>query len=74
MQTIKVQVPIYIPEDFKKQNDQDIFEIPISFFGPKGTSFGQQFEVKVQVSEGENELNLFKAAITMSEAGLGTFD
>jgi hypothetical protein len=30
--------------------------------------------VKVQVSEGENELTLYKAAITMAEAGLGSFD
>jgi len=49
-------------------------EIPFAFFGPKRTTFGETFSVKIQVQEGEAELMLFKAAITLAEAGMGSFD
>ncbi len=48
--------------------------MPLAFFGPRHNSFGQQFTVKLQVQDGETELNLFKAAITLAEAGMGSFD
>jgi len=73
MQTVKLSVPIYIPEDFKK-SESEIIEVVLSFFGPKHTSFGQPFSVLVQVTEGANELNIYKAAITLAEAGMGSFD
>jgi hypothetical protein len=76
MQTIKLNIPIEIPANFQEGKDfsDQIYEVPLSFFGPKHNSFGQQFTVKVQVQDGQSELNLFKAAITLSEAGMGTFD
>jgi len=52
----------------------EIYEIPLAFFGPRHYPFGQGFSVKVKVSEGESELALFKAALTLAEAGMGTFD
>jgi hypothetical protein len=30
--------------------------------------------VQIQVSEGESDLAIFKAATTLAEAGMGTFD
>jgi len=73
MQTIKLNIPLYVPDNFEKQ-DKDIFDIPLAFFGPKQNSFGQQINLKVQVTEGERELSLYNAAITLTEAGMGTFD
>jgi len=70
-------IPIEIPADYKPKEGSDpaqIFEIPFAFFGPKHTTFGEPFTVKVQVQDGETELALFKAAITLAEAGMGTFD
>ena len=70
-------IPIEIPADFKPKEGSEpnlIYEIPFAFFGPKHGAFGEAFTVKVQVQDGETELNLFKAAITLAEAGMGTFD
>jgi hypothetical protein len=44
----------------------------LAFFGPKGNSFGQVLELQVRVIE--NQEMLFKSAITMTEAGIATFD
>lgn len=73
MQTLKLSIPIHIPSDFKK-GETEVYEVPLAFFGPKNASFGQPFTVKVQVSEGASELNIYKAAITLAEAEMGTFD
>jgi len=43
MQTIKLSIPIYIPEDFKQL--ESIMQVNLSFFGPKQTTFGQPFSV-----------------------------
>ena len=73
MQTIKLSIPILIPADFKK-GEKDVHEVSLAFYGPKHNSFGQPFTIMVQVNEGESELNLFKAAITLAEAEMGSFD
>jgi len=39
MQTVKLSVPIYVPEDFKK-SESELIEVGLSFYGPKHTSFG----------------------------------
>lgn len=62
-----------IPIDFKK-GDSDIVEVTLAFFGPKHCTFGTPFTIKVNVSEGADELALYKAAITLAEADMGTFD
>jgi len=76
MQTIKLLIPIEIPSDFKNEADSDIkvIDMPFAFFGPRAGQFGQQFTVKVQVEDGEFELNLFRAATTLADARMGTFD
>lgn len=76
MQTIKLSIPIEIPANFQEGIDfsDQVYDVPLSLFGPKHNPFGQQFTVKIQVQDGQSELNLFKAAITLSEAGMGTFD
>mmetsp|Transcript_4915 Transcript_4915/g.3516 ORF Transcript_4915/g.3516 Transcript_4915/m.3516 type:complete len:226 (+) Transcript_4915:1432-2109(+) len=77
MATIVVQIPIEIPSDFNNNKESDpseVYEVPLTFYGPKGSSFGQRFTIKVQVQEGEKELALFKAAMTLAEAGMGSFD
>ena len=51
------------------------FEVTLAFFGPKGNSFGQTINVKVKVNDEQtNQERFFRAAITMTEAGLGGFD
>jgi len=46
MQTIKLNIPLYIPDKFEKQ-DTDIFEVPLSFFGPRQTAYGEPITLKV---------------------------
>lgn len=77
MQTVSLFVPIEIPSDFlnNKDSESQVIELPFAFFGPRQGAFGQQFTVKVQVKEvGEDEITLFRAAITLAEAGMGSFD
>jgi hypothetical protein len=51
------------------------FEVTLAFFGPKGNSFGQVLNVKVKINdEAMNQEKLFRAAITLAEAGLASFD
>ena len=51
------------------------FEVALAFFGPKGNSFGQVLTVKVKVNdEALTHERLFRAAITLAEAGLASFD
>ena len=51
------------------------FEVTLAFFGPKGNSFGQVLTVKIKVNdEAFNQENIFRAAITLTEAGIGSFD
>jgi hypothetical protein len=73
LQTFKLSIPVHIPEDIDVK-DKDVFEVPLTFYGPKGSSFGQKLVLKVKVNEGSYELRFYKTAITMMEAGLGTFD
>jgi len=74
-QTIKLNIPIEIPADYKPKGDaSDVTELNFVFVGHKG-NFGQEFSVKVRVQEGgESEEVLFRAAITLAEAGMGSFD
>mmetsp|Transcript_3201 Transcript_3201/g.3113 ORF Transcript_3201/g.3113 Transcript_3201/m.3113 type:complete len:104 (+) Transcript_3201:1614-1925(+) len=75
MQTLDVKIPIEIPSDFNNSKESaPVHEVLLTFFGPKGSSFGQQFTVKVSVQEGEKELALFQMAMTLAEAGMGTLD
>ena len=75
MQTVKLLIPIEIPLDFQNQGKPEtIYSVTFAFYGPKMNTFGENFTVQVQVQDGENELTLFKAAITLAEAGMGTFD
>ncbi len=51
------------------------FEVTLAFFGPKGNSFGQVLNLKLKVNdESFKEERLFRAAITLTEAGIGSFD
>jgi hypothetical protein len=50
------------------------FEVTLAFFGPKGNSFGQTLTVKVRVNEELSQEKVFRAAITMTEAGIASFD
>lgn len=59
----------------KDNNDDEnssTFKLQLAFFGPKGNSFGQVLELTVKVTE--NQEMLFKAAITMTEAGIADFE
>lgn len=50
-------------------------ELTLAFFGPKGSSFGQVLKLRVKVASNEDQQEkLFKAAITLTEAGLASFD
>jgi len=73
LQTFKLSIPIYIPEDIDVKANE-VYEIELGFYGPRGSLFGQKILLKAKVNEGAFELKLYKAAITMTEAGLGTFD
>lgn len=53
-------------------NDNGTFKLQLAFFGPRGNSFGQVLELTVKVTE--NQEMLFKAAITMTEAGIANFE
>lgn len=74
LQTFKLSVPIQVPEHFNTEKG-DTFDVVLRFFGPRGSSFGQKIVIKVKVVEGQNsQLRLYKAAITMAEAGLAGFE
>jgi len=73
MGTFKLSIPIQIPENIDIK-EKDTFELELGFYGPRGTRFGEKICLKVKVNEGSFELKFYKAAITMTEAGLGTFD
>jgi len=68
-----LNIPLSIPDELDKLVNDTIL-VELSFFGPKQYPFGQKVVLKVKVNEGEQELNLYKAAINLTEAGLGTFD
>ena len=48
MQTFKLNVPLQIPENINLEKG-DTFVVPLSFFGPKGNTFGQIIEIKIKV-------------------------
>lgn len=73
MQTFKLSIPILIPDDIDVKGD-DTFDVELGFYGPRSGNFGQRLNLKVKINEGAFELKLYKAAITMTEAGLGSFD
>jgi len=73
LQTFKLSIPIYIPEEIEVKPDE-VYDIELGFYGPRGGNFGQRINLKFKINEGAFELKIYKAAITMSEAGLGTFD
>lgn len=53
----------------------DTFELALTFYGPKGNTFGQVLNLKVKVNDKiVNQEKLFKAAITLAEAGIASFD
>jgi len=68
-----MNIPIYIPEDIDVKANE-VYDIELGFYGPRGGNFGQRINLKVKVNEGAFELKLYKTAITMVEGGLGTFD
>jgi hypothetical protein len=52
----------------------EVYEAELSFYGPKGNTFGQKINLKLKISEAAYQLKLYKTAITLTEAELGTFD
>jgi hypothetical protein len=74
LQTFKLSIPVQVSEHIDTSKG-DTFELALKFFGPKGSSFGQRFIVKIKVVEGANSrLKLYKAALTLAEAGIAGFD
>ena len=73
MQTFKLSIPIYLPEDVDIKGNET-HDVELGFYGPRGSNFGQKINLKLKLSESAYQLKLYKAAITMTEAGLGTFD
>lgn len=73
LQTFKLSIPIFIPEDIDVTN-QSTFEVSTTFYGPKNTPFGQTLNINVKVNEGNDQVSFYKTVITLTEAGLGNFD
>jgi hypothetical protein len=73
MQTFKLSIPIFLPEDVDIKGNE-VYEVELGFYGPRGSNFGQRISLKLKLSESAHQLRMYKAAITMMEAGLGTFD
>jgi hypothetical protein len=40
MQTIKLNIPIEIPSDFKNEDSNKVYEVTFAVFGPKKGQFG----------------------------------
>ena len=74
MQTFKLDVPIQIPADIDTEKG-DIFEVVLTFYGPKGSPFGEEIRLNIKVNEGAiDQEKLFSAAIQLTELGFGNFD
>jgi hypothetical protein len=73
LQTFKLSIPINIPKEIKK-GDNDTYDVVLAFYGPKGTTFGHYINLKVKVTDNASEENLYRTAINLTEAGLGSFD
>lgn len=43
MQTVKLLIPIEIPSDFQnsKESAPEVYEVPLSFYGPRNGAFGE---------------------------------
>lgn len=75
MQTFKLNIPIQIPQNINPSSSEEgenLVKLQLAFFGPKGNSFGQVLDLQVRITE--NQEQLFKAAINLADANLGTFD
>ena len=73
LQTFKLSIPINIPQEIEK-GEKDTYDVVLAFFGPRGMTFGQQVNLKVKVTDNASEEKLYRAAINLTEAGLGSFD
>lgn len=84
LQTLKLDFPIQITEQFQAQqvsdaSDSDLRKVYLSFCGPKGNVFGQEIlvELRVQLKKAPlvSQEELFRAALHMAETmNLGSFD
>jgi len=66
-------IPVNIPEKLL-EDEKDTQDIELAFTGPKGNTFGQSIILKVKRNEGTAEYELYKAALGLTECGMGTFD
>lgn len=74
MQTFKLNVPIQIPANIDTEKG-DIFEVVLTFYGPKGSPFGEEIPLKIKVNEATiDQEKLFSAALQLTELGFGNFD
>jgi hypothetical protein len=74
MQTFKFNIPIQIPVNINTDKG-DTFEVALTFYGPKGNTFGQIINMKIKVINSiAAQEKLFKTAITMSECDIASFD
>jgi len=74
MQTFKLNVPIQVPANVDTEKG-DIFEVVLTFYGPKGSPFGEEIPIKIKVNDSiAYQEKIFAAAIQLTELGFGNFD
>lgn len=83
MQTLKLEVPFNVTDQFKPTLTDgsagfEIRKIYLSFCGPKGNQFGQELAIELKVMLDQQQLNqeeLFRAALYMAESmNIASFD